>query len=995
MRKDKLYIYFLLIYLPLTKNVLAGTDCKVSESETDVMGIPPVKAVVGNGKITAGFSDGGKLVTLFYPSVGAYDLVPYITTTDKNDKFYGSPDYMGAFIGLVKYNKSKADINWLWSGNTMSHSEEYPSFTFTYNLEREKISISNNIFAPIESKSVIYNINISNNGTEDKNLGIAFYGFFDPISRNQNPSLKIPIGQVNLWQTDGYARVARIGGTLIWYKEGINSYAIGVGSNLPEERISYIDAGVADIPTISSIPSINKGIFNNSYEVQNATKDGEVWKNIVDLTPYAMNGIIIWDLGRIPSRGSTSLKIVLAVGDKKDEVINIIRSSSNIDSSNTRRWWGSFLQKINDIGKRLNLSDSDLEKLKWWAITMRLMVDSNTGAISASPLLIPKYYGSWPRDGIFQTIVWIALGYNDIARNYFKFLFNHYDFKNEGRWYQCYDTNKGEYVGFPWKGSIPELGLYNDKVLEEDQMSLVIMGLWYYYKTFNELPISEKDFRKLADYILSSILDGEGEEEKKIQIKFLCNDVCPEVIKKYCSMICNGNYQININIELLLTIKNGLVRPSSDAYEFPGEISSDIGNISRIKECYNLIASRQSAYTNLAAVSALKAAYDILKDEKYNISACLLRKKTEKIFYSNDHFKVAWSIFTKDLYDRQEDLSTAIGWPIQAYNINNDKIVSHFRKIRDMYDNPEQNRKIFVPGILLTDIYGNLINDKSNFFEKIEDTIEAGNGYLPERIEYKDQVYVKVPSAEPLGWSMAMGIMDILTRAGYKPPILEDKCENNAEYYYIFLIDCSGSMNDNGKIQQVKKAIPQIINDLPIYKSNYAVIAYSGRYGCSPEQTPVIVPFTNDVEKVKNAVESMTADGSTPMRAGLERAYSYANLIPDDKPGMIILLADGQQNCPDGNLPPLENIIIKRMIVRNPKVTLSTVGYDINDNSTIESMQRLAKEGGGTYIDARNPNVVKGKFRELILSKTIPEIKMVNAGIYMGALSLFLLLTLL
>ncbi|RPI18456.1 MAG: VWA domain-containing protein [Ignavibacteriae bacterium] len=228
-----------------------------------------------------------------------------------------------------------------------------------------------------------------------------------------------------------------------------------------------------------------------------------------------------------------------------------------------------------------------------------------------------------------------------------------------------------------------------------------------------------------------------------------------------------------------------------------------------------------------------------------------------------------------------------------------------------------------------------------------------------------------------------------------------------AKNYIIFLIDVSGSMNSNNKINEVKKAVPQIIKDLPTTDNAFSVIVYSSVFGinCQPENMPIIVPYTQDIQRIENSILTLKADGSTPMYAGIEKAYNYSSNIPEDANGMIILLADGQQNCPSGNIPPLDSIIIKYMdISRKQKITLSTIAYGsgsgfgsfgYSDQSLNMTMESLANKGGGTYIEASNPAVIKGKFREMILKKTMLEQKFYTGAAIAGLFLLLLFIALL
>jgi uncharacterized protein YegL len=229
-------------------------------------------------------------------------------------------------------------------------------------------------------------------------------------------------------------------------------------------------------------------------------------------------------------------------------------------------------------------------------------------------------------------------------------------------------------------------------------------------------------------------------------------------------------------------------------------------------------------------------------------------------------------------------------------------------------------------------------------------------------------------------------------------------CPSN---YYLFLIDVSGSMAGH-KLNEVKKAVPQVINDLPTGNNAYSVIVYSGDYGCTPEQTPIILPFTKNSVPVLTAVNSLNASGSTPMLSGLEKAYQYSTNIPSDARGMIVMLADGQQNCPWNlqQIPPLDQIVIKYFDVKTKtNIKLSTIAYTTgtssmnwfgsSDKELNQTMQRLAKEGGGIFIEARNPEVIKGKFRELMLAQSMAKEKFVNGSVYVGIMLLLLIAALL
>jgi len=752
-------------------------DDQFCEDEVSVMGVPPVRAVVGDRHITAGFSKEGKMVTFFYPTVGAYDLLPYYTTKNQNEYLYGAPEHLGGFLGIVDLETKPSEVYWLLSPAKISHRDDLPAFFFDYSLYNLKVNYT--VFAPKGIDSVVYIVNITNEADEPINTGVAYYAFFDPANLNQNPYIYAWPEEVwpikTGWDVKGFPRVKYDKGKLIWWKKNTPASYIGFSSDL--SQVVYIDAKKADArDPLSNIPptlTINKGVFRHSYTIpeEEVPADGKVFEENTD--PCAMNGIQIWEVN-VPAHSSKIFKIVITAADSENSVKWKIDALLNYDIDDLindygiNYWQNDFLVKLRANENYKKLTNEEKRLMEWWVMTMALNADQDTGAIIASPNLIPKYYGSWPRDGIYQSLAWIALGYDDIAKEYFEYLFELTDYKNEHRWYQCYDSNEGEYVGLPWEigfNDIPEFGLYNNKVLEEDQMSMVLLGIWYYYKTFGKLPVDDEEkVKKLADYISSSIIPGEGEKQK-INLPVCLWGMCTKIP--------------------LITEKEGLVRPSSDAYEFPGEIGNQLWKLLLHLEFIDptLIASRQSSYVNFGAASALMAAYDITGDNDYRDTCLDLRDRSEDVFWKKDEkrFWVAWSILAKTLYDRQVDISTTIAWPIQAYELfpePDQKLKYHYNFVNARNANAKSDKGLFVAGLLGTELYANIVGVEKKEEEYLNKIITILNkdrriksDYIPEKVtvDFLD----KYLGAEPLGWSHATAILVLLTKGGYEPPYMD------------------------------------------------------------------------------------------------------------------------------------------------------------------------------------------------------------------------------
>jgi len=775
------------------------------------MGVAPVSALVGDGKISAGLSREGKLVCFFYPSVGAYDQIPYYTGPNANDPLFGAPAHLGCFPGLVSFSEKNAEVTWLNNdpNSQKSHKWEYPSFNFAYNVKNFKIEFD--VFSLIDINTVVYSFKITNTSSYLARTGLAFYGLINPCRKNQNPNiylLNTPFSSISIpgWTSEGIINVGYKNGNLVWGEKNQQVYC-GFASTLPNSSIKFVDSKGCNL-------AFNQGCYQINYTTSEnlADKFWEEW-----LYPIR-NALMIWDLGFLQPGETRTFRVFITAGSSEVEVqneLNILRNTNSDQQKNeVKNWWNKSVNKplIDSSGiyiNKLTVLDPtgyQVKLLKWLVITNRLLADRNTGAIVASPILIPKYYPVWPRDASYQVITWITLGFKEIADNYFrKYLFSIPDFKATDKWYQCYDSQGKEYVGVPGRRELPDFSVtelgYNFKygVLEEDQMANVLLAIWYYKQKFGLLPVDPLEIRKLANNIVKAI----NKTSSAVTLTVPKNEVKNTMSLIFSCQPCIDYIMKDLKSTYKYNIKAGLIRPSSDCYEFPGSISSNLIKITDIETNPHLIASRQSAYTNFQSVGALYAAADLLNESELLIQADELKKNAEGLFWNNNsnHFKIAFSNITGILYDdRLEDYYCLYAWPFQAYPFDDQKVISQNKYIISEYISklnkidPAKER-IFYPMLLNCQIMGNINQDISvkHYLEKFDsffqdpEIVSPINHYLPEAIGGLGDTK-RLHSAWPLGWSNAFGIMYLLTKGGYRPPELiksETMTLNNELYMKI------------------------------------------------------------------------------------------------------------------------------------------------------------------------------------------------------------------
>ena len=160
----------------------------------------------------------------------------------------------------------------------------------------------------------------------------------------------------------------------------------------------------------------------------------------------------------------------------------------------------------------------------------------------------------------------------------------------------------------------------------------------------------------------------------------------------------------------------------------------------------------------------------------------------------------------------------------------------------------------------------------------------------------------------------------------------------------VFLVDVSGSMWGANRLDLVKSSLKLLVNNLR-NKDKVAIVTYAGSAGVKLEATS-----GGDKQKIREAIDELTASGSTAGGAGIHLAYQIAkkNFISDGN-NRIILCSDGDFNVGVSSAEGLEQLIEKE---RKSGVHLTVLGYGMG-NYKDKKIQVLAEKGNGNhaYID--------------------------------------------
>ena len=166
----------------------------------------------------------------------------------------------------------------------------------------------------------------------------------------------------------------------------------------------------------------------------------------------------------------------------------------------------------------------------------------------------------------------------------------------------------------------------------------------------------------------------------------------------------------------------------------------------------------------------------------------------------------------------------------------------------------------------------------------------------------------------------------------------------------VFLIDVSGSMDESNKLPLVKSSL-KLLTDQLRENDKVAIVVYAGNAGLVLSS----INGTNK-EKIKDAIDNLSAGGSTAGGEGIQLAYKIAqqNFIRGGN-NRIILCTDG-----DFNVGASSDDDLVRMIEQERKggVFLSVLGFGMG-NYKDNKMQQLADKGNGNHAYIDNINEAK------------------------------------
>ena len=226
----------------------------------------------------------------------------------------------------------------------------------------------------------------------------------------------------------------------------------------------------------------------------------------------------------------------------------------------------------------------------------------------------------------------------------------------------------------------------------------------------------------------------------------------------------------------------------------------------------------------------------------------------------------------------------------------------------------------------------------------------AGAVRVEEMINYFHYDYPQPKNEDPFSFTTEMSDcpwnsdhkLILIGMQGKKIPT-----ENLPPSNLVFLIDVSGSMDEENKLPLVQSSL-KLLTDQLREQDKVSIVVYAGAAG-------MVLPPTSgsNKKKIKDAIDQLSAGGSTAGGEGIMLAYKTANKNFDKEGNnRVILCTDGDFNVGMSSDDDMVRLIEKE---KNTGVFLTVLGFGMG-NYKDSKMEKLADKGNGNhaYIDGIN-----------------------------------------
>ena len=169
------------------------------------------------------------------------------------------------------------------------------------------------------------------------------------------------------------------------------------------------------------------------------------------------------------------------------------------------------------------------------------------------------------------------------------------------------------------------------------------------------------------------------------------------------------------------------------------------------------------------------------------------------------------------------------------------------------------------------------------------------------------------------------------------------------------VIDKSGSMRQERKLENVKKAANFIIDNLT--KDDYlSIVVYDDEMSVLRKAAKV-----HHAAAIKQKVQNISSGGSTNLSGGMLEGYEQVkSVFGENYVNRVLLLSDGLANEGITDIEKLKKIVSEKNTKDNISISTFGVGLDYNENL----MTPLAELGNGNYYFIEKADAIADIFKQ-------------------------------
>lgn len=186
----------------------------------------------------------------------------------------------------------------------------------------------------------------------------------------------------------------------------------------------------------------------------------------------------------------------------------------------------------------------------------------------------------------------------------------------------------------------------------------------------------------------------------------------------------------------------------------------------------------------------------------------------------------------------------------------------------------------------------------------------------------------------------------------------------------VFVIDCSGSMQDDAKLERVREALRTLVARLEP-EDRISIVGYA-------DAARVVLPrrCVQAREEIRRAIDALEPEGATNLHAGLMLGLELAAGCEGRANRRVILLTDGIANR---GIVDADRISAEARARAGKEIAVSTIG--VGDDVQHELLRRIARETRGQNHFLADAGDIAKVFVQELCSLVVPAARQVRVRI--------------